>query len=121
MSGGLRSTREQIVAQLIQRTTDVMKRLTTFEVTQTLALHVSINPQLLNSEAIFVTQNMSKIRDATLEEQIAQLFVNAFLLPVSLEVVTSKTTSGAIDGFVYPFGVERSLFAIPINPPMAGS
>lgn len=110
-----RQTREQIVAQLTQRTTDIMKRLTPLEVVQTLALHVSINPQFLNSAAIFITQNMSRIRDTTLEEQIAQMFADAFLLPMRLEVTTSKASNGMIDGFVYPFGAERSLFAVPIK------
>ena len=92
-----------------------MKRMPQLEVVQTLALHMSIDPHFLNSASIFITQCMSKNRDATLEEQIAQQFEDIFLLPLRLEVVTSKASNGSIDGFVYPFGSDRSLLSFPIK------
>lgn len=109
-----RCSRAEIVGRLTRRMEEIMK-MPPLEVAQTLALHLSIDPHFLNASSIYIVQCMSKNRDATLEEQIAKLFEDIFLTPIYLEASTARISNGPVDGFLYPFGADRSLLSFPFR------
>jgi hypothetical protein len=111
-----RKTRNEIVEILKRRVNTVMYELPPIEVTQTLALHMSINPHLLNFIATSYVQRIKKVSGRTLEEQLALVFADLFLLPMRVEMRTEKLSGDTLEGTLYLFGFDQKYFAISTRP-----
>jgi len=110
-----RKTKHEIVEALMERTRTIMYKLPAQEVTATLAVLMSIDPQLLNSVATNYVQRLTKVNGKTLEEQMAGVFVDLFKLPMRLEMRTEQISGGSLDGAIYLFGMEYPYYSIPLR------
>jgi hypothetical protein len=111
-----RKTKTEIVETLKRRVNTIIYELPAIEVAQTLAIHMSINPHLLNFIATSYVLRIKKVNGRTLEEQLALVFADLFLLPMRLEVRTEKLSGDAFEGTMYLFGADQKYFAISTRP-----
>jgi hypothetical protein len=100
----------------MKRALTIRGELTAHEVAKTLAIHMSINFQLLNFVATNYVQRINRVVGKTLEEQMGGIFARLFDLPLRLEVRTEQVTAGgALRGELYLFSMEQPFYSIPLQ------
>ena len=111
-----RRTKKQYVEKLMKRALVIRSELSAHEVAKTLAIHMSLNFQLLNFVATNYVQRINRVVGKSLEEQLGGIFARLFDLPLRLEVRSEQvSTGGAVRGELYLFGMEQPFYSVPLQ------